>query len=72
MKNSRIKLFATIALALLAGCNKVGNEDGNEPKDGEYFVLNRPMESILETWGRTYWWQVMKSIYQYRVPDVFS
>ena len=40
MKNSRIKLFATIALALLAGCCKVGNQDGNEPKDGEYFVLN--------------------------------
>ena len=40
MKNSRIKLFATIALALLAGCSKVGNEDRNETKDGGYFVLN--------------------------------
>ena len=40
MKNIRIKLFAIIALALLAGCSKVGNEDRNETKDGGYFVLN--------------------------------
>ena len=40
MKNIRIKLFATIALALITGCRKVGNEDGNEEKDGGYFVMN--------------------------------
>lgn len=37
---SKIKLIAIVALALLAGCSKVGNEDGNEAKDGGYIVLN--------------------------------
>ena len=37
---SKIKLIAIVALALLAGCSKVGNEDGNVEKNEGYFVLN--------------------------------
>ena len=40
MKNSRIKLFAIIAMALLAGCNKAENENGNVEKKEGYLVLN--------------------------------
>ena len=43
---SKIKLIAIVALALLAGCSKVGNEDGNEAKDGGYIVLNNGNKNV--------------------------